>query len=80
MVPPNDVEALSGSLQEYMNGEVSQALLDAARERVESEYDESVSAGRLLDYYNGLVQSRGKKDDRLPGQHLTSARIVSSVR
>jgi glycosyltransferase involved in cell wall biosynthesis len=69
LVRPNDVDGLAAAFQTQTEG-VSMAHFDKTRALVEREYDESVSANRLLGHYADLMRKNGT-----PSRHDSSCII-----
>jgi glycosyltransferase involved in cell wall biosynthesis len=60
LVPPDNIEALAAALRSHMVCEPRIANLDEVRDRVVREYDQTVSATRLLEHYHRLARLGGK--------------------
>jgi glycosyltransferase involved in cell wall biosynthesis len=56
LVLPNDVAGLAAAIAAHADGAASARQLDEVRGLVEREYDESVSASRLLAHYEELAR------------------------
>src|SRR5262249_51800568 len=79
LVPPDDIAALAAAMRAHADREKLGARVEAAREVVEREFDESVSAARLLEHYRRLARAGAKVRDEFEIALPTGNGAVTSV-